>query len=82
MNFLFLIDCFFLQAVIAQPSVLNSNDSSVWLSFLEDAFLTADVSDVSNETVDSKNRYIIVSAAESTAFTTNDDASQCVDRRR
>jgi hypothetical protein len=55
MNFLFVIVCSLLRAVIAQPSVLSANDSSIRLSLLEGAFHTVDVLDVSNMTVVSKN---------------------------
>jgi len=55
MNFLLVSICSLLRAANAQRSVLNSNDSSIWLNLLETAFHTADVSNASNVTIDSKN---------------------------
>lgn len=55
MNFLLVSICSLLRAANAQRSVLNSNDSSIWLNLLEAAFHTADVSNASNVTIDSKN---------------------------
>ena len=59
MKILFGVVCSLLRIGITQPSLLDSNTSLVWLSLLEAAYHNADVSDVSNKTVDSKNEILL-----------------------